>query len=115
MMLKERELQQVHELNVELIPQAIIGMRIDDIVNGKASLVQRRDDLDDFRGASFTCGKLKFAVRHYAGHPSDTATIYIDRKYRDVTEITSIVEQILNTLKIPRKALKWQRADDPDL
>jgi hypothetical protein len=104
----------IRSLSVEVIPQAIIGLPIHEVV-GKW-LDKGYDDLDYFMGASFRFDdEVEIAVRHYQGYPEGTSTIYIDSKVKNVEVISGLVRRILDNLKIPTSALQWERANDPDL
>ncbi|MGO4715695.1 hypothetical protein [Bradyrhizobium sp. 2TAF24] len=103
-------------LSVEVIPQAIISLPVDQILSGRAKITQGVDDLDHFEGASFRLDNgIEVAVRHYRGHPKDTATIYIDSRQRDVERITHLVRRILRDLHVPLTALSWERQQNPEM
>jgi hypothetical protein len=108
---------EIRELgNIELIPQAIIKKPIS-YFDGRFGIrvVSDRDDFDEYQGAALSLnGKLRFALKHYAGYPPDTTTIYLAREFSDVQEITGIVARILREFELPSSAIFWQRADSPD-
>jgi hypothetical protein len=102
---------------IDLIPQAIIRKPIS-YFDGRFGirLVDDHDDQDKYQGAALSLnGELRFALKHYAGYPADTTTVYLSREFRDVKEITGIVAKILREFELPSSVLCWQRADDPDL
>jgi len=99
-----------------LVPQAIIGWSVAEVVGNKAPVIEGYDDLDSYVGASFKLDDAhEISVRRYRGYPPDTATIYMDPKISDVEEITSLIRKILAELNIPISALRWERRDGPDL
>ncbi len=103
--------------NIDLIPQAIIKKPIS-YFDGRFGIhvVDDHDDFDAYQGAALSLnGELRFALKHYAGYPSETTTIYLSREFKDVEEITRIVTKIIHALQLPASAISWQRADDPDL
>ena len=114
-MLRTIEIKELGGL--ELIPQAIIRKPIS-FFDGRFGIrvINDRDELDVYQGAALSLNdELKFALRHYAGYPPDTTTIYLSREFRDVQHIKGIVEKILRELEIPYSDISWQRADNPDL
>lgn len=108
-------IEPISSLSVDVIPQAIINLPVEQIV-GKQNMSVGYDELDQFTGATFKLDRtIEIAVRHYQGHPKDTATIYIDSRQADVERITELVHQIIRELHIPPAALQWERRDNPDL
>jgi hypothetical protein len=103
--------------SVDLVPQAIIGKPtsyFEDYLH--VEFAGGDDDLDAYEGAVFVLNnETVFALRHYSGHPKDTTTVYLPRKYQDVNTISKIVERLVDELRIDRKDVVWQRADDPAL
>jgi hypothetical protein len=98
------------------IPQAILNIPIHEAVKQFGELREGEDDLDVYVGATFLLDQnVAFSVRHYRGHPKSTSTIYLDSNIRDVTQITSTLEHILQELDISTQKVHWQRRDDPDL
>lgn len=107
-------IEPIGSLSVDVLPQAIVGLPVREIVTGELS--SGNDDLDYFEGASFRLdNRIEIAVRHYRGHPANTSTIYIDRRENNVEQITWLIRRILDELRIPREALQWERRNDPDL
>ena len=108
-------IRSIPDLSVEVVPQAILSLPIDSVVGCHGKLIKSIDDLDQFEGASFELdGQLEIAVRHYAGCPPDTSTIYIDRRIQNVRDITLLIRVILREFEIPETSLEWERADNPD-
>ncbi|WP_316227654.1 MULTISPECIES: hypothetical protein [unclassified Bradyrhizobium] len=109
-------IEPIRSLSVDVVPQAILALPIHKVIGKRADISRGIDDLDYFEGASFKLDdKVEIAVRHYHGHPEDTATIYIDSRENDIEHITQIILRILKELHVPPTALKWQRRDNPDL
>jgi hypothetical protein len=102
---------------VGFLPQAIIARSVDRLSHQlRVDFTVGRDEFDDYVGAVFALdGNLPFTIRHYRGHPKDTATLYLPQEIRDVQKITSIIKSIMDGLKLESDALVWQREDDPDL
>jgi hypothetical protein len=108
-------LEPIRKLSVDVVPQAIVDLPVEQIV-GKAAISEGYDDLDFFEGAAFRFDhQIEIAVRHYRGHPKGTTTIYIDSREADVARVTELVHRILLELHVPPTALRWQRRDNPDL
>jgi len=109
-------IEPIRSLSVDVVPQAIIGLPIAKVIGHRADISTGNDDFDSFEGASFKLdGKIEIAVRHYRGHPADTATLYIDRSARDIGHITMLIRRVLSEFDIPDSALTWERCIDPDL
>ncbi|WP_398480485.1 hypothetical protein [Tardiphaga sp.] len=108
-------IRSIPDLSVEVIPQAILNLPIGNVVGRHGKVTSGVDDLDKFEGASFELnGKVEIAVRHYAGYPQNTSTIYIDRRIQDLGEITQLIRVILREFRISEASLEWERADNPD-
>ncbi len=105
----------LHEL--DLVPQAVVGRSPAFFEKSlRIKLRPGSDDLDKYYGAAFILdNETPFVLRHYRGHPTNTMTIYLPRKYQNVDQITEIVMHIMQELQIERSYLTWQRADDPAL
>ena len=109
-------LEPIRTNTVDVIPQAVVGLTLHEVIGKLSEITSGGDDLDSFEGASFRLDDaVEFSVRHYRGHPEDTATIYIDQRERDVETITRLIRKILNDLHVPETALRWERRDDPEL
>ncbi len=106
----------IDHLSVDVLPQAVIGLPVDRVLKGLAKVSKGVDDFDYFEGAFFKLDDaLEIAVRHYRGHPKDTATVYIDSRENDVEAITLLIRKILSDLDVPLAALQWERRDNPEL
>jgi hypothetical protein len=108
-------IEPIRSLSVDVVPQAIIGLPVQEVV-GKGAMITGYDDFDFFEGAFFKLNhEIEIAVRHYRGHPKDTTTIYIDRRKADVETITRLIRMILKEFHVSEKALQWERRNNPDL
>lgn len=107
-------IEPIKRLSVDVIPQAIVGLPVGKIAQRWEHFSEGSDDLDFYEGASFRLdNKIEIAVRHYRGHPSDTTTIYIDCRERDVEHITRLIRKIMKELRIPEETLRWERRQIP--
>ena len=106
-------IEPIRSLSVDVVPQAIIGLPIAKVIGHRADISSGNDD---FEGASFKLDNtIEIAVRHYRGHPANTATLYIDRSARDIEQITMLIRRVLSEFNIPDTALTWERRIDPEL
>jgi len=106
----------ISELSVEVIPQAIIDRPVSEVVGKYADVTKDTDELGTFEGASFKLdGKYEIAVRRYPGYPEGTATVYIDRKIKNVSDITAVIRAVLKEFGLTADALKWERSQGPEL
>jgi hypothetical protein len=109
-------IEPIGSLSVDVIPQAVIGLPIAEVIGHHADISSGNDDFDYFEGASFKLDNtIEIAVRHYRGHPANTATLYIDRSARDVEQITMLIRRVLFEFDIPDTALTWERRINPEL
>jgi hypothetical protein len=113
MTIQPLDLNSVKE-QVELLPQAVLGRPISHFAL-RMPVVEGHDDFDKFQGAALLLNGERLALIHYAGHPSDTVTVYLPWYIRDVDQITTIIGRLVEELDLPREAIIWQRADDPSL
>jgi hypothetical protein len=101
----------------ELLPQAIIARPISYFSDTLGIQISKSaDDFDEFEGAALRLnGELSFALKHYAGYPDETTTIYLPYTIRDVAQITAAIRRIAKELHIASVWIAWQRMDDPNL
>ena len=114
-MLNTISLQDLND--IELVPQAILKKPLS-FFHGTLGIkfVRACDDLDEYEGAALSLNTgLKFVLRHYAGYPEDTTTIYLPRSCERVDEITRIIGRILEELNLSRDSISWERTNDPTL
>lgn len=101
----------------DLIPQAIINRPTSHFASMfKIPFTREHDDLDEYEVAALRIGdRLVFALKHYAGYPPNTTTIYLPDSITQIGEITQIIGVIADELRISRDWIVWQRVDDPYL
>lgn len=104
----------VLEREVELVPQAVIRRPIGFARALGFEPVEGEDDFDRYQGLALELDGLAFALKHYAGHPDGTTTLYLPRTVHDLEEISGCVAAVLEALRVPRTDIDWQRADGPD-
>jgi hypothetical protein len=103
-------------LVANFVPQAVVTMSLRQLADQMHTTVFKgHDDLDTYEGIGFFWDGQPVAIMRYRGYPRNTSTIYLPKANRDVREITMIIQGILTDLKIKRKAIKWQRSQNPDL
>lgn len=84
---------------IDFVPQAILKKPVGYFASEMHVPLERGfDDLDWYEGVAFDMNGLFFAVRHYNGHPDDTAAIYLPSSFDNVEQITKIVSHILADL-----------------
>jgi hypothetical protein len=112
-----RHLGTEHPGEIDFVPQAVIGRSRSYFEKSlRIRFSAGDDDLDRYEEAAFLLNDdLPFVLRHYAGHPANTTTLYLPRRYQEVDQITSIVGRIIRELSLDRDDVVWQRADDPEL
>lgn len=103
-----------HPILSDLVPQAILSLSIDTFHQRYRDLIEvGHDDFDAFRGLSFmTDDGRALTIRHYAGHPPETATVYLDADIQDVAAIRAVIATTVRELAIPLDAVTWQRGDE---
>jgi hypothetical protein len=102
----------------DFIPQAILSVGISYFSESLGFAIEEsEDDLDRFVGIAFVDDFLNtpVAVRHYAGHPAGTVTVYFPKNFDNAELITAAVRHLLNRFKLFQDALYWERQDGPDL
>lgn len=99
-----------HEPDCQVIPQAIIWRPL------RYFTLQTRhseDELDSYEGASFAIGNdIRFDLRHYAGHPALTVSIYLPLDIDDQKRIAEILDIIIQEMRVPPTAVAWRRGQD---
>lgn len=113
-----RRLARAVSVDAEFIPQAILRASISHIseVLGIAA-ISLSDDLDEFDGVTIQPENLDFpvAIRHYAGHPPETVTVYFPYEVNEVDRISAAVALIVEDLHLNTQDIFWQRKDNPEL
>jgi hypothetical protein len=96
----------------EVVPHAIIWRPL-----RYCTLIIRdgEDDLDKFKGASFTIGnEVRFDLRVYQGHIHSevTVTLYLPEDVRDEKRVAEMVSLVVKEMEIPITAIAWKRGQD---
>ena len=99
-----------HQSLCDVTPQAIFWRTIQCFaINPQES----EDDLDVYLFASFAMGnQISFDLRHYAGHPKSTVTVYLSANTRDPMEIDDTLECVIQGLQVPKTGIAWRRGED---
>src|ERR1700723_998768 len=90
-----------------LIPQAIVKRPVSFFAKvAGADVVKASDDLDHYEGTGLILNEeTPFAIKHYRGEPSDTATIFLSHLFSNVDEITAIVARVVNAFGLSPDAI----------
>lgn len=101
---------------IDLVPQAILSKPVSYFENQGYHFAKGQDELDTYDGAAFVLDdNVRFALKHHPGYPEGTTTVYLAGNVRDLHQIASLVQKIVEALKLSRAAIQWQRSDDRDL
>jgi hypothetical protein len=103
---------------IDFIPQAVFQGSVahfSKIVGAPVS--QSSDDLDTFDGIVFVSKSINqpVAIRHYAGYPEGTVSVYLPRAVSDVVQITDMVKELAAELRLSASDKIWERKDNPEL
>jgi hypothetical protein len=109
--------------HLAFLPQAVIGKTIDQLpTEVLAEIEEGIDELDEYIGAAFLIEdpnkfrfQIPFKVVHYRGHPPATFTVYFPQQLSGVNEITLLVSYVVKQFGFEPDAIRWQRADSPEL
>jgi hypothetical protein len=104
------------DLAEDWVPQAIINRPIS-YFSDRFNMPVRKyhDDLDEFEGAALKVSDdVIVALKHYAGYPDNTTTIYLSGNIADVPLISNVLLFITTILDIPPTLIAWQRQDNPE-
>ena len=101
----------------EFVPQAIVDRPLSYFADAlKLPIVRGHDDFDEFEATAVELGDhLLVELKHYAGYPPNTTTIYLPYEVTNVERITELIRFISHELGIKNSWISWQRADDPNL
>src|SRR5262249_14271894 len=102
----------------DFVPQAVLWIDVFALAERfKSHVVKDHDDFDEYVGLGFwlTDYEMPFAVKHYAGHPKHTSTVYLPYEIQDVGKITDIIHVIAKNFDIAEKDIVWQRKTSPEL
>lgn len=101
----------------DFLPQAIISRPVSHFAKElNIPFSHEHDDFDecDVAAVQIENGPI-FALKHYAGYPENTTTIYLPQNFQGVEVVTRLIRMITEHLNIPANWIIWQRADNPDL
>lgn len=104
--------------NMDFIPQAILSVPLSRIAETQELPIEHGvDDLDEFDGVTLYTEGMAFpvAIRHYAGHPPGTVTLYFPLEVRNLADITQSVALTVHSLNLNSTDILWQRKDNPEL
>jgi len=102
--------------DVEFIPQAILSVPMRYFSDRLGLKVEQlHDDLDDYDGAMFSGASFPVAIRHYAGHPNDTVTLYLPREVQELDRITNIIHSLVEDFGLGEDDIQWERRRNPEL
>jgi hypothetical protein len=94
----------------EFVPHAIVGQPVTAVARRMGHWTFRgSDDLDVFTGTAFRFHGMPIAIKHYAGHPASTSTIYIDASVSDRRQIAETIDGVLSALGLPDEDVQWTR------
>jgi hypothetical protein len=101
----------------EFVPQAIINWPISRFAEQLHVLVNREhDDFDEYEAvAILTDGGVPVTLKHYAGYPPNTTTIYLPNSFTSLVQISELIATVVGELDVPRSSIVWQRANNPEL
>lgn len=102
----------------DFLPHAILGLSVHEAIRtSKAAVESGSDKFDAFdEGVALLLDeRVPFVLMHYSGHPDGTSTVYLPPSIQDLDTITQTVADIVSGLRLDEGALRWQRADDPNL
>lgn len=95
-----------YSLEGDIVPQAIVSRSI---LFFSARFREEVDEFDSFHVASYALGnRLVFDLRHYAGHPPLTVTLYVSLQNALDDEVTDLVTQALAQLGTPPYSIAWR-------
>lgn len=97
-------------IQTDVLPQAIFWRPL---LYFSTTIRDDEDGLDHFKVVTFTIdNEITFDLRHYRGHPSETATIYLPFEIQNVDVIVSTIKIIVTEVALPAYAIAWQRGWD---
>jgi len=99
----------------DLNPQAILSVPVSYLAEKfQFKLEEDEDGLDRFEGAALFVAGRPIVLKHYAGHPPRTTTVYLSASTKDVVEITKFILVVLKHLELSRDSLQWERKMNPE-
>lgn len=101
---------------IDFVPQAIWNVPISYFSDTFGLEIEAsQDDFDEYDGAYQVMDGVLVAIRHYAGHPPNTATLYLPSTVKEVKTITNLIGAFAQHFGLTKTQLRWQRKDNPDL
>ena len=101
----------------EFVPQAVIDYPMSFFEEKlRMPAVHEQDDLDEYEAIALIIddGGVLVELKHYAGYPENTTTIYLSDFINNVAQISDTIGIVAGELEIPRERIVWQRSDNPD-
>lgn len=93
----------------DVVPQAIFWRPIEYFATKVRS---GEDDLDYYKFATYGIdNQLTFDLRHYAGHPVRTVTMYLPLSFSDVKEVREAITLVVVSFLLPKSAVAWRRGE----
>lgn len=103
-------------LEAHFEPQAVISGDVKQLAKRLSfELEEHTDDFDQYVGAGLRYDKTPVALMRYAGHPPNQYTLYLPHGSGNVTELTALIHNIVQSLKVPENTILWERKDTPEL
>jgi hypothetical protein len=100
----------------EFVPQAIVDRPISYFAEKlNLPLTLGHDDFDEYEAAAVQVGDFIVELKHYAGYPENSTTIYLSYEIEDLARVTLLIGVIAEALGISRSWISWQRSLDPTL
>jgi hypothetical protein len=102
--------------SIDFVPQAILDVPLSHFSDKFGLEIESsQDDFDEYDGAYQVVDDVLMAIRHYAGHPPNTATLYFPSTVKDLETITDLIGAFTQHFGLTSGQLQWQRKDNPDL
>jgi hypothetical protein len=100
--------QKLHELDIELEPQAILGRALRFFT---MNVQNDADDLDEFEYAAFCINNsVHFSLRHYRNDPKKTSSLYTEPMGQE--EAIHIVKLACEKFGVEPSVLHWIRGNN---
>jgi hypothetical protein len=103
---------------IEFVPQAILRVPVSTLAARLGRpVIHAQDDLDEFDGVNFFSETIQspVAMRHYAGHPDGTVSLYLPRDVTNIGRITDMIGSLVRDFRVAPQDIIWERQDNPDL
>lgn len=101
---------------IEFVPQAIVDRPISYFAEKlNVEITRGHDDFDEYEAAAVQVGDFIVELKHYAGYPPNTTTIYLPYEIEGLARVTLLIDVVADELGISRSWISWQRSLDPTL